>query len=87
MRDVAGKCILHSPGYACMAELLCLKCSGNSKQRCCLLQQQHACMLPLATFDHACRQVMGILQSSSHPNAVRVMQVITGWASSKNIII
>jgi len=34
-----------------------------------------------------CRQVMGMLQGSLHPNAVRIMQIITGWASSKDIIL
>ena len=34
-----------------------------------------------------CRQVLGMLQGSSHPNAVRIMQIITGWASSKDIIL
>lgn len=39
------------------------------------------------SFCITCRQVIGMLQGSSHPNAVRIMQIMTGWASSKDIIL
>jgi len=62
----------------CSFHRVCANCIAYVDRWC---QNEQWCCLWL------CRQVMGMLQGSSHPNAVRIMQIITGWASSKDIIL